>query len=84
MNTLSENIIAENLLYQVDEEFWMKIILNNVVNQYFGPDDILMKYIHNMNRNGLKKFKCMTCVWEVCLQCKYGSTYFISKKCIKD
>ena len=77
---LTDNIIADNILAQVDEEGNHKIILDEIIDHRqnvnaIGKEDAFTKML-----NGMKRRKMSTAGWQLCIQCKYGSTYRVALK----
>ena len=77
---LTDNIIADNILAQVDEEGNHKIILYEIIDHRqnvnaIGKEDAFTKML-----NGMKRRKMSTAGWQLCIQWKYGSTYRVALK----
>ena len=78
------NIIVENLLSQVHEEFNIFMIIYKVINHRVGPNTVTIIDSHYYTNNGFNQCKSKSHGWEVCLKWKYGSIYCNVMKYIKD
>ena len=80
---LTANIIAENLLEQVDEEGHRHLILDEIIDHRQDVNAIGTKDAFTKTPNGIKRRKMTTAGWKLCLQWKHGSTDWVSLKDIK-
>ena len=84
MDIVSVNFIAENKLDPVGLEVKDNTIVNEDIKKRFGPDFLTITNIHYQKRNGFKRHKMATRVFETCAQRNYGSTDCVVMKYIKE
>ena len=60
------------------------MIMNEYIKQHVGPESFTIANRHYEKRTGFKRHKKATFIFEVCVQWKYGSTYWVVMKDIKD
>ena len=81
--TLTSNIIAKNLLPQVDKEGHRQLLLDDIID-YGRNGDAVYKYDTFVEtRNGIRRRNITTKCWEICVRCKDRSMDWISLKDIK-
>ena len=81
---LAANIIAENILSQVDEEGHRQLMIDEIIDHRCTPDAIPQEDAFYLTRNGLKRRKATTRGWEICIQWKDGSSNWVALKDVKD
>jgi len=82
---LAANIIAENLLAQVDEEGHRHMMLDEIIDHRKDEAVAIPKSDGFFTTpNGLQRRKRTTRGWEICVQWKDGSTDWIALKDLKD
>lgn len=84
METLSANIIAENLLAQVDEEGQRQMLLSEIVDHRVLPDAVPKEKGEFKTPHGTVRKKMTTRGWELCVKWKDGSTDWVQLKDLKD
>ena len=77
------NVIAENLLSQVDEEGHRHIHLNEIIDHRRNEEAIPKEEEYFTTSTGTKRRKITTKGWEFCIQWKDGSTSWVSLKDLK-
>ena len=84
IETLTANVIAENLLSQVDEEGHRQLLLEEIVD--FRKDDTAIDIKDGIitTNNGVTRKIMTTKGWELCVIWKDGSTDWISLKDLKE
>ena len=82
---LPVNIIAENILSQVDQEGHKQLMLDEIIDHKSNKEAINKQdgYVINPH-NGAKKRKKTTKGWELCVQWKDKSTSWIALKDMKN
>ena len=78
------NVIAENLLSQVDQEGHRQLLLDEIVSHRRLEDTILKSEGTFISSSDATRKKQTTRGWELCVQWKDGSTNWISLKDIKN
>jgi hypothetical protein len=81
--TLTANIIAENLLSQVDAEGHRQIILDEIIDHRTTRNAISKANGYYKTRQGIPRKKITTRGWEICVLWKDGSTNWVSLKDLK-
>ncbi|KAI2498349.1 Reverse transcriptase (RNA-dependent DNA polymerase) [Fragilaria crotonensis] len=81
---LTANIIAENLIAQVDEEGRRQMMLDEIIDHRVNEDAIPKSQGTYVNPYGVKRQKQTTRGWEVLIQWKDGSTDWIALKDFKE
>ena len=84
VDELTANIIAENLIAQVDEEGRRQMMLSEIVDHRVLPDAIPRSQGTYTNSYGVKRRKATTRGWEVLVEWKDGSTDCIALKDLKE
>ena len=80
---LTANIIAENLLAQVDEEGHRQLLLDEIIDHSVNDEAITMENAYYTVGN-TKRLKRTTKGWDIYVQWKDGSTDWIALKDLKD
>jgi hypothetical protein len=80
---LTANVIAENLIAQVDEERRRQIMLGEIMDHCVLPDAIPQSQGTYINSYGVKQKKLTTCGWEVLVDWKDGSVGWVVTKDLK-
>lgn len=79
------NLIAENLLAQVDEEGHRQLLLDEIIDHRKTKDAIDIKDGFIINETtGHKRKKMTTKGWEICVQWKDGSSTWVELKDLKN
>ena len=78
------NIIAENLLSQVEEEGHCQMIINEILDHQMTGSAMNENEGTFNSRSDMKRKKRTTQVWEICVQWKDGSTNWTALKDMKD
>lgn len=81
---LTANLIAENLLAQVDEEGHRQMMIDEIIDHRVLEDAIPFSEGTYVTQTGMKRKKRTTRGWEICVQWKDGSNEWISFKDLKD
>ena len=81
---MADNVIAENLFTQVDQEVNIFVLIKYIINTRTNGTQTLHKYAFVINNSGTKLCKNTTKGWEFCIQWKYGSNTRNKLKDIKD
>ena len=84
IEVLTANIIAENILAQVNEEGHRQLLLDEIIDHRTTKNCIKKEDGFIMTRSGQKRPKLTTRGWELCVQWKDGSTNWIALKDLKD
>lgn len=82
--TLTANIIAENLLAQVDEEGHRQLLFDEIIDHRTTKDAIPKAKGYHLTRNGLKRRIRTTRGWQLYVQWKDGSGTWVELKDLKD
>ena len=80
---LATNVIADNLLSQVDEEGHRQMMLNEIIDHRKSDDAIKIEDGLYISKSGKTKQRITTKGWELCVQWKDGSTVWIALKDLK-
>ena len=80
---LTANIIAKNLLAQVDEEGHRQLLLDEIINHHTDTTAIRKKNGFIQTPHGNKRRELTTRGWELCIMWKGGSTNWIALKDLK-
>ena len=84
IEVLAANIIAENVLAQVDEEGHRQMLLREIIDHRIDKSSAVPKEKGEYtNRHGVKTKVRTTKGWELCVEWRDGSTDWISLKDIK-
>ena len=78
------NIIAGNLLSQVNEEGYRQMMINEIVDHRVMEEAIPKNEGTFITSSGMKRKKRTTQGWEICVQWKDGSMNWIALKDLKD
>ena len=81
--TLTANIIAENLLVQVDEEGHRQLLLDEIIDYRRNNDAVHKSDSFIETNTGNRQRKMTKKGWEICVLWKYGSTNWMALKDIK-
>ena len=81
---ITANIIAENLLAQVDEEGHRQMMLDEIIDYRKLPSAMHNDDAFTTTSNGMRRRKMTTRGWEICVQWKDGSTDWIAPKDLKE
>ena len=84
IDELTANIIAENLLSQVDEEGHRQMMLSEIIDHRVLPDAIPKEEGTYVNPYGIKRKKTTTRGWEILVEWKDGSSDWIAMKDLKE
>ena len=83
MKYVSANIIAENLLAQVDDEGHRQLLLSEIIDNRISDDAIRGKDGYITSSNGARRRIKTTHGWELCVEWKDGGTDWITLKDLK-
>jgi hypothetical protein len=81
---LTANIIAENLIAQIDDEGRRQMMLSEILEHRVLPDAIPQSEGTYVNAYGVKRRKATTRGWELLVEWKDGSSDWIALKDLKD
>ena len=81
---LTANIIAENLIAQVDEEGHRQMMLDEIIDHRITRDAIPKERGTYVNSYGVRRPKLTTRGWELLIQWKDGSTDWVALKDFKE
>lgn len=81
---LTANIIAENLIAQVDEEGRRQMMLDEIIDHRVNQEAIPKAQGSYVNQYGVKRQKRTTRGWELLIQWKDGSTDWVALKDLKE
>ena len=84
VETLTANIIAENLLSQVDEEGHRQMLMHEIIDHRTNQNAINKEDGFVITKYGNKKKKMTTRGWELCVNWKDGSTDWVALKDLKN
>ena len=84
METISTNVIAENLLSQVNQEGHRQLMLDEIIDHRKLPDAIEKSDAFYTTHTGIRRRKYTTRGWEICVQWNDGSSQWIAMKDIKN
>ena len=84
MEAVSANVIAENILSQVDDEGHRQMLLDEIIDHRTTGEQIKKGNEYVEMSNGTKRRILTTKGWEICVQWKDGSTDWIALKDLKD
>ncbi len=83
VNEITANVIAENLIAQMDKEGRQQMMFGETMNHRVLPEAIPESHRTYVNPYGLKK-KTTTCGWEILVEWKDGSMDWIALKDVKE
>ena len=81
---LTANIIAENLIAQVDDEGRRQMMLSEIIDHRVLPEAIPRSQGTYENAYGVKRKKATTRGWQILVEWRDGSTDWIELKDLKD
>jgi hypothetical protein len=81
---LTANLIAENLIAQVDEEGRRQMMLSTIIDHRVLPDAIPQSKGTYANSYGVKRRKTTTRGWELLVEWRDGSNDWVALKDLKD
>lgn len=85
IEVLPANVIAENILSQVDEEGHKQMMLKEIIDHRKDPKvAVTIEDGYYQNKYGTKVKKRTTKGWEICVEWKDGSTDWIALKDLKN
>lgn len=84
LETISANVIAENLLSQVDQEGHRQMMLKEIIDHRFTNEAIREEDAFYTTHTGVQRRKQTTRGWELCIEWKDGSTQWIAMKDMKN
>ena len=84
LETISANVIAENLLAQVDDEGHRQLLLSEIIDHRQNDDSIPLDGSFYTTASGSKRRVRTTKGWDLCVQWKDGTTNWISLKDMKN
>ena len=84
IETISVNVIADNLLFQVDEEGHRQTMLSEIIDHHRLPSTISDDDAFYFSYTGIKRRKQTTRGWDVCVEWTDGSTQWIAMKDMKN
>lgn len=82
--TLAANIIAENLLAQVDEHGHRQMLLDEIIDHRTTSEAVPKSEGYITTKNGTKRKVRTTKGWQLCIQWRDGSTNWIPLKDVKE
>ena len=80
---ISANVIAENILAQVDEEGHRQLMIDEIIDHCTNSDAMPRERGHYMTQDYTMRWKMTTKGWELCVIWKDGSTNWIELKDLK-
>ena len=80
----SANVIAENLMNQIDEEGFSKTKLKAIVDHRADDDAITKDKMYIINKNGTKRLRQTTCGWQLLVLWEDGSRQWINLSVLKE
>ena len=84
IETLAANVIAENILSQVDKEGHRQMMLNEIIDHRAFKGTTIPKNEGTYKSNsGQERKKRTTRGWEICVEWKDGSSDWIAHKNLK-
>lgn len=84
MEAISANILAENILSQVDSEGHRQMLLDEIIDHRTTGEEVKKGDEFIITRSNTKRRLMTTKGWEICVQWKDGSTDWISLKDLKN
>lgn len=84
LEELTANIIAENLIAQVDEEGRRQMMIDEIIDHRSNQDAVSKTEGTYVNQYGVRRQKQTTRGWEVLIQWKDGSTDWVALKDFKE
>lgn len=82
--TITANIIAENILAQVDNEGHRQLMLQEIIDHHVNDDAIPKEQGHVITKNRLRCKVMTTRGWELHIEWKDGSTNWVALKDLKE
>ena len=83
IETLAANVLAENILSQVDEDGHRQLMLDEIIDHRSNQDAITKKDAFYTTTTGRKTRRRTTKGWQLCVQWKDGSSHWIELKDLK-
>ena len=80
---VTANVIAENILAQVDEEGHRQLLIEEIIDHRTGPDALGKDKGFTETKYGSKRRVKTTKGWEFCVEWKDGSTDWVALKDLK-
>jgi hypothetical protein len=84
IEAVTANIIAKNLLSQVDSEGQRQLMLDEIIDHRTNGNEVPLLHGYSTSSNGKRRRKLTTRGWELCVLWKDGSTNWIALKDLKD
>ena len=84
IETISANLIAENLLSQVDAEGHRQMMLDEIIDHRCDQHAVIKEDAFYHTKHGVKRRKFTTKGWQLCVTWKDGSTQWIELKDLKN
>ena len=81
---ISANIIAENILSQVDEEGHRQLMIDEIIDHRTNGQEVPLERGLYKTKNGTMRRKMTTKGWELCVIWKDGSTNWVDLKDLKN
>ena len=78
------NVIAENILSQVDEEGNGQLMIDEIINHRSNEDAVKHKHAFYTTSSGRSTRRGTTKGWELCVQWKDGSSHWVALKDLKN
>ena len=82
--TLSANVIAENLLAQVDADGHRQLLMDEIIDHRRDDNAIKKEDAFYTTSQGTQRRKMTTRGWELCVQWKDGSSHWVALKDLKN
>ena len=82
--TLSANVIAENLLSQVDDEGHKHLMMEEIIDHHVHKNAIRKEDGYHILSSGVKRPVITTKGWSICVSWKDGSTSWVNLRELKD
>jgi hypothetical protein len=82
--TMSANIIAQNILSQVDEEGHRQLMMDEITDHRSTDEAVREEDAFYITESGLRRRRNTTKGWEVCIQWKDGSSNWVALKDVKN
>ena len=84
VETMAANVIAENILSQVDEEGHRQLMIDEIVDHRTNDDAVSTENAYYNMPNGTKRRRRTTKGWELCILWKDGSSNWVALKDMKN
>ena len=79
IESLAANVIAENLLSQVDEEGHRQLLMQEIIDHRCNDQAVQIGNDFHTTANGTKRRKLTTRGWELCVEWKGGSQSWVDE-----